>query len=292
MVSLRQANGEDCRSNTKNGYLDPREILEVVAIQRNKHGQIYKVPDLNKSIHFSSDLALLEEIHHRIQFLSGRDLLPITVVPKSKLFHNTRGVFVRNVPSKSSGDSLSECKRLLQESVSEHNLLHNMKLISDGANRKSPCLSFGWTKTNAKLYKMTRTNMFQNTRPAIILGDFDNLSCHAKATLMLAIQNSLSLCPELNDAFKIPSNDSDRSEFCEIFSGMWLDSIKEYLHQDHYEYHNFNFEAFTVMIPLVLGPHRDKMNDFLKPMSNVVQINVSLPIQVLPDGPLKVCIKL
>ena len=45
------------------------------------------------------------------------------------------------------------------------------------------------------------------------------------------------------------------------------------------------------MIPLVLGPLRDKLDDYLRQMSNMVQINVSLPIKDLPDGPLKTWIR-
>ena len=194
------------------------------------------------------------------------------------------GFFVKN-------GILSKSKKLLHESVSKHNLLQDMKLIKDSANRKSPCLSFGWTKTNCNAYKTTRTNMFQNTRPSIILGDFDKLSSNAKATLMLSIIEALSSCSALENAFDIPMNDTDRSGFSKIFSGMWQNCIRDYLKNQQYQFQDFNFEAFTVMIPIILGPHRDKLNDYLRQMSNVVQINVSLPIDDLPDGQLKAWIR-
>lgn len=269
MVSLRQDNGEDNCSSTKNGFVNPREIREVIAIQRNPSGQIYKVPDLNKSLHFSANLPLIEEIHHRLQFLGGNLDIPLTVVPNTKIVHNSNGVFVRNGTCDSLIDPLSKCKQLLQKSISQHQLLDNMKLIKDGANRKSPCLSFGWTKTNANAYKTTRTNLFQNTLPSVILRDFETLSTPARATLVLAVQEALLSVPELNNAFNIPDHDADRSDLSRKFSGMWLESVRDYLEQTDYEFQNFSFEAFTVMVPIVLGPHRDKLNDFLRQMSNI-----------------------
>ena len=199
----------------------------------------------------------------------------------------SNGIFVRNGTADSSIDILSKCKQLLHESVAKHNLLQDMKLIKDSANCKSPCLSFGWTKTNANAYKLTRTNMFQNTKPSIILGDSEKLSSKAKATLMLSVNEALLSCPQLKNAFDIPQYDSDCNEFTNVFKGMWEKCIQDYLNKPDYDFQNFNFEAFTVMIPLVLGPHRDKLNDYLCQMSNVVQINVSLPINDLLDGPLK-----
>ena len=291
MVTLRQDNGEDYCSSTKNGYIDPREVREVIAIQRNKFGQIYKLPDLNKSVHFSCSLSLLQEIHHRLQFLNGNDNIPLTVIPSSTLLHHHNGIFVKNGKADSSIDILSKSKKFLHESVSQHNLLRDMKLIKDSANRKSPCLSFGWTKTNCNAYKTTRTNMFQNTKPSIILGDFNKLSSKAKATLMLSVCEALSSCSELDNAFDIPLNDPVRNEFSKVFSGMWESSIQDYLRSPNFELPNFKFEAFTVMIPIVLGPHRDKLNDYLRQMSNVVQINVSLPIDDLPDCQLKTWIR-
>ena len=44
-------------------------------------------------------------------------------------------------------------------------------------------------------------------------------------------------------------------------------------------------EAMTILIPTILGDHKDKLNDYIKEMCRAVQINVSLPVkEVYEEG--------
>ena len=69
MVCLRQINLQDSISLTKKGFVDPLDVQSIYTIQQNPHGQIYKVPNLNTSIHLSTDKDTLEGLCHRLHFI-------------------------------------------------------------------------------------------------------------------------------------------------------------------------------------------------------------------------------
>ena len=100
MVCLRQNNLQDLISSTKKGFVDPLDVKSIFAIQRNPHGQVYKIPDLNTSIHLSSDLDTLEEIHHRLSFIGGCSDLTCEIIKNSVSVFDSDHVFILNDSSK------------------------------------------------------------------------------------------------------------------------------------------------------------------------------------------------
>ena len=293
MVCLRQNNREDSSSCTKKGFVDPLDVQSVYAIQRNPHGQLYRIPDLNTSIHLSTDRVTLEEIHHRLRFIGGRNDLTCTVIKNSQNIFDSNHVFVSNDTSNVEKRKLKKVSDLLSKAVSDHGLLNSIKLCSNISKRKSPSLNFGWTKTDANSYKYTRYNLFGNVEPSFVRTDYDKLSDQARALLILAITEGIQLCPEKDSTFLIPKGDNKRQDYRQQFSNYWHESLSRYFELNKIKdaLPELPFEAFTVLIPLLLGAHRDVLNDHLKGMSNVIQINTSLPIDLLPDGDLKNWIK-
>ena len=109
----------------------------------------------------------------------------------------------------------------------------------------------------------------------------------------MAIREGIQLFPEKESTFHIPAGDNKRQDYCQQFSRYWHESLSRYfeIHKIKDALPQLPFEAFTILIPLLLGAHRDVLNDYLKGMSNVIQINTSVPIDILPDGDLKNWIK-
>ena len=149
MVCLRQNNVEDSSSSRKKGFVDPLDVQIIYAIQRNPNGQLYKIPDLNTSIHLSTDRETLEEIHHRLRFIGGCSDLTCTVIKNTESIFDSNHVFVLNDPSNIENRKLKKVSDLLSKAVSDHGLLNSIKLGVNISKRKSPSLNFGWTKTNA-----------------------------------------------------------------------------------------------------------------------------------------------
>ena len=216
--------------------------------------------------------------------------LACTVIKNSESIFDSNHVFILNDSSNPEDRKLKNFSDLLSKAVADHGLLNGIKLCLNISKRKSPSLNFGWTKTNANTYKYTLYNVFGNVEPSFVRTYFDKLSHKSRALLILAIQEGIKICLEKESTFHIASGDNKRHE---QFSHDWYESLKRY-----YEKHNIDdalpqlpFEAFTILIPLLLGAHHDVLNNYLKGMSNVIQINTLVPIDILPDGNLKNWIK-
>ena len=73
-------------------YIDPYDIYQIVIIERNRMQQIYKLPNLQSSVHFSVPLDVATEIAHRIKMFHGSNgnavKLKSTAVP-NRIFNGT-----------------------------------------------------------------------------------------------------------------------------------------------------------------------------------------------------------
>ena len=148
MVCLCQNNLQDSISSTKKGFVDPLDVKSIVGIQHNPHRQVYKIPDLNTSIHLSSDLDTLEEIHHRLCFIGGCLDLTCEIIKNTVSVFDSNHVFVLNDSSEFQDRKLKKFSKLLSKAVADHGLLNGIKLYTDNSKCKSP--SPNWVDINQR----------------------------------------------------------------------------------------------------------------------------------------------
>ena len=276
--------------------IDPFDVYMVTAFQRNSSAQVYTCPNLQGSLHFAVPEPVAKEIHHRINFFrqSSASIIPITIVPNSQaFFHDSvNSVFVANMVTSnelSKNSLLQEAKSLLLRSV-EKGLLDEIKFVDKGKRGGTPTMSFGFTKSDCRQYPKARNTIFGNVDPILVEGDFANLDTVVKGYLFKTIQKILSLSPKKADTFHIPLAIKERAAYRVKFTQPWLDAYNFTFPNDSSALKEtvFPFEAFTVICPLVLGDHRDLLNDFVSGMAIVLQFSAMLPIDVLTDhSPLK-----
>ena len=292
MVSLLQ-NSQYKRSLSCR--IDPFDIYMVTAFQRNSSAQVYTCPNLQGSLHFAVPEPVAKEIHHRINFFrqSSASKIPITIIPNSQAyFHDSdNSVFVSNMVTScelSKNSPLQEIKSLLLRSV-EKGLLDEIKFVDKGKRGGTPTMSFGFTKSDCRKYPKARNTIFGNVDRIIVEGDFVNLDTVVKGLLFKIIQKIVSLSPNKADTFYIPHDNKERAAYREKFTEPWLDAYKSTFPNDSdLKETVFPFEAFTIICPLVLGDHRDLLNDFVSGMAIVLQFSAMLPIDTLTDNsPLK-----
>lgn len=304
MVALLQ---EGQYKRSLNCKIDPFDVYMVTAFQRNPSAQVYTCPNLQGSLHFAVPEPVAKEIHHRINFFrqSSASNVQITIIPNTQAsFHDVdNSVFVSNMatsnkstgvspsvlnPPHTKNSSLQQAKALLLRSV-EKGLLNDIKFVDKAKRGGTPTMSFGFTKSDCRQYPKARNTIFGNVDPIIVEGDFVKLDTVVKGLLFKTIHVILSLSPKNAETFHIPDENKERAAYRQKFTEPWIESYKStFPNESSPKETVFPFEAFTIICPLILGDHRDLLNDFVSGMAVVLQFSAMLPIDILPhNSPLK-----
>ena len=201
-------------------------------------------------------------------------------------------VFNRNATLFGGDDACSNCfpnpenvfKAITNQAMKscKEGLLQNLKLSSD-ATRKSPSFSFGWTKFDPNKYGSARCNGAGNIESTLYAA-IDHLSMDGRRALVKAYDIGIKACPDGHDTFTIPPEQKKRIQQRhglnkKLFNIKW----KDCLHRPTKNTPFLSCEAMTVLIPTILGNHKDVLNNSTKAMSHAVQINVSLPVNETYD---------
>ena len=143
-----------------------------------------------------------------------------------------------------------------------------------GATKSSPVLSFGYTQTNANLYRECRKTDTFSAGPG-----FTKITCdlpqEIKNELAIAMDIALRCVPDKYMEYDVSQTGSERNDHrkdLNIALGVRYD------HQGKPDRVEIMCEAFTIIIPLSLSAHRDVLNDSSKCMDSVIQINHSFSI--------------
>ena len=292
MIAFLQEKDSSCSSTA---IVDPIALYKVVSIQRNTGGQIYTLPNLHSSLHFSVHEDVAQEIIFRLQFLRGSDNpLDSKYIKSNTNFHEEECyVFNRNAEFFGGYDACSESfpnpDTLFDEITSQakiscqEGLLQKLNLSTD-PTRKSPSFSFGWTKSDPKKYGGSRCNGAGNVQSTLSRAAIDHLSIKGRRALLKAYDIGIKACPDGHDTFTIPQDHKKRFEQRQelnkkLFNIKW----KDHLHSPSANQPFLSCEAMTVLIPTILGNHKDVLNDPTKTMSRAVQINVSLSVNETYD---------
>ena len=276
--------------------LDPYLLHGITAIQRNPSGQIYLVHDLQSSLHFAVPKQVAEEIAFRIKYFFGKDDNGDDIFPDIEDLTNgdnytspDKRMMVINKEVNSISDPIQKCSKLL-ETACEEGLLDHIQFTekSRGGEASSPVMQFGWTQTDCNQYSENRINSIGSIGPFVCSSDCNNLSVKCKSALIECIDTTLRSCPKAHETF-CTGNDETRGAYHERFN-VSLDikyqrqRIKNNKNKKKRKYEKspskirITCEAFTIIIPLVLSPHRDVMNDGDPWMNSVVQVNARIPL--------------
>lgn len=290
MVALIQ---RGTHSNSKHRpHINPHIIDEAILIQRNKLGQVYTLPDLHASLHFSANLSLATEIIHRIMFIRGSDNpLKVTSIPNDSNYCEG-SVFVMNPGATRHSGADFEITQMKESFVHfnktcmhftkscQDGLLDKMVVpIERGANRKSPSINFGFTKTDCGQYPAHRSTIAGNVDPSLSTKDIDHTSSECRNQLLLAIDNAMKACPDRHNTFNISSEYPDRPKFRRILNKFFgVDILQDSTKPVDKNTPYIPFEAGTILCPLIVGGHRDLLNDHLKTMHRVMQVNMPVSI--------------
>ena len=279
--------------------LDPYLLHGITAIQRNPSGQIYLVHDLQSSLHFAVPKQVAEEIAFRIKYFFGKDDNGDDIFPDMEDLTNgdnftssDKRMMVINKEVNSISDPIQKCSKLL-ETACEEGLLDHIQFSekSRGGEASSPVMQFGWTQTDCNQYSENRINSVGSIGPFVCSSDCNNLSVECKSALIECIDTALRSCPKAHETF-CTGNDETRGAYRERFN-VSLDlkyrrqrvkNNKNPKKKRNRTYEKspseirITCEAFTIIIPLVLSPHRDVMNDGDTRMNSVVQVNARIPL--------------
>ena len=277
-------------SNSKNQpVLNPYLVRNIIIIERNKHGQVYEVKNLQSSLHMSVTLDVAKEISFRIRMFFEQDgkcdkYIPTIHVRSSQTeFHcKQSGVFVRNAssPLENISDTnerdhdLSQIHKCISSSIKE-GLFHNMKApthLATGVDRPSS-INGGYSVTNCHEYPNNRKTDNMNVRPFLINKHLSTLNKACKIAILQAIDFGLKICPDKHKTFSFdPSNESRQ----ELIDNLNMELGAEYDEKGKPIGAWISCEAFTIIIPFVLAAHRDLLNDGSIGMNSVLQINISI----------------
>ena len=289
MVAFLQDKDSSGRTSST-AMVDPLALYKVVSIQRNTGGQIYTLPNLHSSLHFSVTDDIAQEIIFRLHFLRGSDHpLDSKFIESNVNFHEDECfVFNRNATQFGGNEACSDCfpnSEDVFEAITnramkscQEGLLDNLNLSAD-STRKSPSFSFGWTKSDPKKYASSRCNGAGNVESTLSHAAIDHLSYNGRLALVKAYDIGIKACPDGHNTFTIPHGQKKRIQQRQrlnkkLFRITWQDGLDRPLTSTSF----LSCEAMTVLIPTILGNHKDKLNDSMKEMSRAVQINVSLPV--------------
>ena len=102
LMALLQKKNSHSSSRTK---INRRNLYRIISIQRNPKGQIYTLPDLHSSVHFSvRDEETVREIIFRLRFLRGKgDPLPANIIPSDTNYHEDECFVLNQDAVKTSG---------------------------------------------------------------------------------------------------------------------------------------------------------------------------------------------
>jgi hypothetical protein len=260
--------------NNNRPMVNPYMVRKVIAIGRNRHGQIYEVKNLQSSLHFAVPVKVASEIAFRVQFFFGgcTETVPyIYVSSEAQLYSDqVSNIYVQNNNPKFVPPSASKLSQLNNPSM-EKMVGHAMKAVecgllttlkpTSGGDQRPPNFSAGWTMSNCLAYPESRINDAMNVGPWQIAKDFDKLSVDSKQHLLKAFDTALRLLPNKHNTFKINSNKSRMDMRKQL--NMDLFNVV-YDENDEPIGPWMSCEAFTVVIPTNLPAHRDALNDSKK----------------------------
>ena len=284
---------DSARSST--AIVDPMSLYKVVSIQRNTGGQIYTLPNLHSSLHFSVHEDVAKEIIFRLQFLRGSDNpLDSKYIKSNTNFHEDECyVLNRNAEFFGGDDACSDSfphSDTVFNTITTHaklscqdGLLRKLNLSTD-PSRKSPSFSFGWTKSDPKKYGDARCNGAGNVQSTLSHAAIDHLTIDGRRALLKVYDIGIKACPDGHDTFTIPHDHKKRVEQRqELNKKLFNIKLKKNLDTQNANEPFMSCEAMTVLIPTILGNHKDVLNDSIKTMSRAVQINVSLSVNETYD---------
>ena len=138
-----------------------------------------------------------------------------------------------------------------------------------GKGKSSPVMSFGYTQTNCKQYSHNRKTDSGATGPGLTNITTD-LPENIRDEIIKAMNAAIKCTPRQDKEYDLGDGSSERENFrknLNIELGVKYNKKGEPISLE------VKCEAFTIIIPLVLSSHRDVMNDALKTMDSVIQIN-------------------
>ena len=153
MIALLQ-DKDSSVSTSSTAIVDPLALYKVVSIERITGGQIYTLPDLHSSLHFSVTDDVSQEIFFCLQFLRGSDNpLDSKFIKSNTNFHEDKCyVFNRNAEflggheacsdSFPNPDTVFDAITNQAKKSCQEGLLQNLNVSTD-PTRKSPSFSFG-----------------------------------------------------------------------------------------------------------------------------------------------------
>lgn len=283
------------RSSSSRTDINPSNLYQIICIQRNNNAQIYTLPDLHSSVHFSvCDEQTVREIIFRLRFLRGSDNpLPANIILSDTNFHENDCFVLNQDAVKTSGDQsrlpdlsnnssevFARCYKEALESCKE-GLLNKLKPPSTSEKRKSPSISFGFTKSDPMEYGANRISQGGNVRSSFSHDKIADLSDIGKQHFVKLYDCGIKSCPDGHMTFDIPPAHHHRNECRRILNYFFNSNFDESDNDDTISQNKpyLSFEAMTLLIPLMVGNHRDVLNDFTQQMCRAFQINLSLPVE-------------
>ena len=287
ILILHQEGGSSWSKTNWRATVDPYLIKNVYQYDRNpQFGQVYTAPDLNTSCHLAASKSVAEEIYFRLCYFHG----PINSQGKESnnhvthpmllhvqkdqnlreqsLFENSK-VFVWNVDEKIGNNKPLVSIQSQFCSACQHGLMKEMSFTeerrsggTENPHGTSPVLHAGFSKSNCRAYAQSRCTQFGHVN-ATMIDTMKRLSAECRESLLQIIDMATMLCPHGHDTFSISSDDTFRLKYRSEFNaefGVKIDLDTGQPVEGPY----LSCEGFTVIIPLVLGAHRDSLNDFLK----------------------------
>ena len=205
------------------------------------------------------------------------------VAPPIKHVHNIEDPIPRLKPKRTptkKSQPLQETRVHLEKAI-KLGLLKNIEFTEKkrGATKKSPVMSFGWSQTNANQYSENRQTDTGATGPGLTNISID-LDPTIKEQLVKVMDVAMKSTPKGDNEYDIGPADSERAKYRRQFNECMGVNYDEHGKAISCE---IKCEAFTIIIPLVLSAHRDVMNDDLKDMDSVIQINHSFSMSKLAE---------
>ena len=188
---------------------------------------------------------------------------------------------VKQAPPKKS-QPLQETRMHIEKAI-DLGLLKNIEFTKKkrGGSKKSPVVSFGWSQTNANLYSENRQTDTGATGPGLTNISLLTLEPKIKEQLVKAMDVAMKSMPKGDNEYDIGPDDSESAKYRRQFNDFMGVNYDEHRKPTSCE---IKCEAFTIIIPLVLSAHRDVMNDDLKDMDSVIQINHSFSMSKLTES--------
>ena len=176
----------------------------------------------------------------------------------------------------------------LLETAYDEGLLDHIQFVEKlcGGEASSPVMQFGWTQTDCNQYSDNRIiNSLGSIGPFICSSDCNNLSVKCKSALIECIDTALRSCRKAHETF-YTGYDETRGDYRECFNVSLDIKYRRQRNKNNKKKKSkkipsevrITCEAFTIIIPLVLSPHRDVMNDGDTRMNSVVQVNARIPL--------------